>query len=94
MQLDPTRPDAQMWITSYASLYHRPGVPLFDLCRIGRAATDPRMVFSWYAADFTTDPDYAGLDPETRANPSRGSWADAGYLDHHAVYLPNWSVWK
>src|SRR5207249_776392 len=41
MQLDPTRPDAQMWITSYASIYHRPGVPLFDLCAAGRAGRDP-----------------------------------------------------
>src|SRR5262249_42856640 len=31
LQMDPTRPDSQTWITSYASLYHRPGVPLFDL---------------------------------------------------------------
>ncbi len=88
MQLDPTRPDAQMWITSYASIYHRPGVPLFDLCRMGRAGSDPRMVFSWYAADYTTDPDFAGADPETRANPSRGSWADAGYLEQQRRRLP------
>jgi hypothetical protein len=37
MQLDPTRLDALQWITSYASIYHRPGVPLFDLL-----ATQPR----------------------------------------------------
>ena len=41
------RPDAQLWITSYASIFHRPGVPLIDLCRIGRAGDDPRMLFSW-----------------------------------------------
>src|SRR4029453_11105808 len=61
------------WITSYASIYHKPGVPLFDLCRQGRAGRDPRMLFSWYAVDYTTDPDFANADPETRANPSRGT---------------------
>jgi hypothetical protein len=58
LQLDPTRADAQMWVTSYASIYHRPGVPLFDLCQQGPADTDLRVFFSWYAADFTTDPDF------------------------------------
>src|SRR5262249_27725074 len=52
MQPDPTR-HSLTWITSYASIYHKPGVPLSDLCRQGRAGTDPRMLFSWYAADFT-----------------------------------------
>jgi hypothetical protein len=88
MQLDPTRTDAQMWITSYASIFHRPGVPLFDLCRVARAGTDPRMLFSWYAADYATDPAARDLDPEARANPSRASWADAGYLDQQRLRLP------
>jgi hypothetical protein len=88
MQIDPTRPDAQQWVTSYASLYHRPGVPLFDLCQQGRAGTDPRMFFSWYAGDYTTDPDFTDVDPETRANPSRGSWHDAHYLAQQAARLP------
>jgi len=39
------------------------------------------MLFSWYAADYTTDPDCADAMPEVRANPSLSSWADAGYLD-------------
>ena len=88
MQLDPTRPDAQMWITSYASIFHTPGSPLFDLCQQGRAGRDPRMFFSWYAADFTTDPACAALDPETRANPSRASWRDADYLAQQQRRLP------
>lgn len=88
MQLDPTRLDAQMWITSYASIYHRPGVPLFDLCQQGRAGADPRMLFSWYAADYTTDPDFVAADPEARANPSRESWPDAEYLAQQARRLP------
>jgi hypothetical protein len=88
MQLDPTRPDAQMWITSYASIYHRPGVPLFDLTQQGRAGADPRLYFSWYAADFTTDAAFAETDPESRANPSRGSWHDADYLAQQQRRLP------
>jgi hypothetical protein len=88
MQLDPTRLDALMWITSYASIFHKPGVPLFDLCAAGRAGQDRRMLFSWYAADFCTDPDFADADPETRANPSRDSWADQGYLDQQRRRLP------
>jgi hypothetical protein len=35
MALDPTRPDALQWVTSYASIYHRPGVPLFDMTAQG-----------------------------------------------------------
>jgi hypothetical protein len=88
MQPDPTRPDAQMWITSYASIFHRPGVPLFDLCALGRGGGDPRMLFSWYAADFTTDPDLRGATPEDRANPSRASWQDPGYLEQQQRRLP------
>ncbi|MCX6539600.1 MAG: hypothetical protein NT151_11815 [Acidobacteria bacterium] len=88
MQLDPTRLDAQQWITSYASIYHRPGVPLFDLTLQGRKGLDPRMLFSWYAADYTTDPNFSEADPETRANPSRGSWPDQGYLEQQRRRLP------
>jgi len=88
LQPDPTRLNAQQWITSYASVYHRPSVPLFDLCQRGRAGSDPRMLFSWYGADFTTDPDFADATPEDRANPSRGSWADAGYLEQQQGRLP------
>ncbi|MBI4560545.1 MAG: hypothetical protein HY724_00765 [Candidatus Rokubacteria bacterium] len=88
LQPDPTRLDAQTWITSYASVFHRVGVPLFDLCAAGRAGQDPRMLFSWYAADFTTDSDFADADPETRANPSCDSWADANYLEQQKRRLP------
>jgi hypothetical protein len=88
MQPDPHRLDAQQWITSYASLYHRPGVPLFDLTAQGKAGTDPRMLFSWYAANFTTDPDFADRPPEIRANPSMQSWSDAEYLAQQQRRLP------
>jgi len=88
MQLDPTRLDAQMWIASYASIYHKPGVPLFDLCAQGWAGQDARMFFSWYGGDKTTDAAFAEADPETRANPSRDSWADQGYLEQQRRRLP------
>ncbi len=88
MQLDPHRPDALMWITSYASLYHKPGVPLYDLMQRGKAGRDPRMLFSWYGADYCTDASVQHLDPESRANPSRGSWADPQYLDQQRSRLP------
>jgi hypothetical protein len=88
MQLDPTRPDSIMWITSYASLYHRPGVPLFDLMKIGRAGTDPRMYFSWYGADYTSDPDFVNAAPEDRANPSRASWTGSDYIEQQRRRLP------
>lgn len=86
---DPHRPDAQQWLTSYATLHHRPGVPLFDLMAIGKARTDPRMLFSWYASDFTTDPAFTDLPPEQRANPSMGSWPEgAAYLEQQRRRLP------
>jgi hypothetical protein len=88
MQPDPHRPDAQQWVTSYASLFHRPGVPLFDLFHAGKRGDDPRMRFSWYAADYTTDPAFADLPPERRANPSMASWGDDGYLSQQQRRLP------
>ncbi|MBI3059123.1 MAG: hypothetical protein HYY81_07430 [Deltaproteobacteria bacterium] len=88
MQLDPTRPDAMMWITSYASIYHKPGVPLFDMFKAGKEGQDPRMFFSWYAADYTTDPDFENTLPEDRANPSKKSWGDSKYLAQQQRRLP------
>jgi len=88
LQLDPTRPDAMQWITSYASIYHKPGVPLFDLCAAGWRGDDARMLFSWYAADRTTDAALGNAAPEDRANPSRGSWQDARYLEQQQRRLP------
>lgn len=86
---DPTRPDTQQWITSYASLFHRPGVPLFDLLQIGRAGTDPRMLFTWYGGDFTTDPEFADKSPEERANPSMQTWGNDDYLTQQRRRLPS-----
>ena len=75
---DPTRRDVLTWITSYNTMRSAPGVPLHDLMEQGRAGTDDRMYFSWYAADYCTDPALAGEDvsPEARANPSMACWPD------------------
>ena len=85
---DPTRPDALIWITSYAGIRHAPGIPLYDLMHAGKRGTDRRMYFSWYGGDYTTDPAAAELPPEQRANPSMGSWPDSGYLDTQRLRLP------
>ena len=86
---DPTRPDALTWITSYASLFNSKGAPLHDLIQAGKAGDDPRMFFSWFAADFCTDPSLEDASPEARANPSMASWADDGYLDQQRRRLPS-----
>ena len=64
----------QTWMTSYDTIYSEPGVPLVDLKKRGMAGDDPRMLFSWYSGEFCTDPAFAGLPPEQRANPSMASW--------------------
>src|SRR5262249_45344596 len=89
LQPDPTRPDALTWITSYDTIYNVAGVPLFDLKKIGRSGSDPRMLFSWYSADVCTDAAFADLPPEQRANPSMSSWAEgAAYLEQQKRRLP------
>jgi hypothetical protein len=69
------------WITSYASIYHRPGVPLFDPFARGKSSKDKRMYFSWFAGDYTTDKSCENLSPEEKANPSRMSWGSDDYLE-------------
>lgn len=85
---DPSRRDAQQWLTTYASIFHKPGVPLFDLLKLARGGADPRLLFSWYAGDFTTDPDFEQLEPAARANPSMASWGNADYLAQQQRRLP------
>jgi hypothetical protein len=85
---DPTRADCQQWITSYASIFHRPGAPLFDLLQQAKAGTDPRLLFSWYAADYCTDPEFADKSPEERANPSMANWRNPDYLAQQQRRLP------
>lgn len=88
LQPDPTR-QSLTWITSYNSIYHKPGVPLFDMLRRAWAWSDPHMYFSYYAADRTTDPDFADKTPEERANPSMSSWANKNYLEQQRGRLPS-----
>ncbi len=89
LQPDPTRTDALMLIASYDTFYNKPGVPLFDFKLLGKSGDDPRMFFSWYSADLCTDPAFADLDPEARANPSMSSWLEGrAYLEQQKRRLP------
>jgi hypothetical protein len=85
---DPTRPDVLTWITRYAGIRHAPGIPLYDFMQTGKRGDDPKMDFSWYGADFTTDATLADATPEARANPSMASWGNSGYLDQQRRRLP------
>jgi hypothetical protein len=87
---DPTRTDALTWITSYDTLFNTSGVPLYDLKQLGKAGSDPRMLFSWYSGgDLCTDPAFANLAPEERANPSLRSWPDGDkYIEQQRTRLP------
>lgn len=85
---DPTRHDSLMWITSYNAMTAKPGVPIVDFLAQGKAGEDPRMFFSWYAGDFTTDPALVDAEPEERANPSMASWGNDGYLAQQKRRLP------
>ena len=85
---DPTRHDSLTWVTSYNSMSAKAGIPLFDFLAQGKAGDDPRMFFSWYAGDYTTDPALADAEPEVRANPSMASWGNDGYLAQQKRRLP------
>jgi hypothetical protein len=85
---DPTRHDVLTWIASYDSIRNAPGVPLFDLKALGRSGDDPRFHFSWYSGDYCTDPAFADAEPEDRANPSKASWGNSGYLAQQRKRLP------
>lgn len=49
LEIDRTRPDAQQWFASYASLYRHAGVPLVDIQKQHEAQSDPRLYVSWYS---------------------------------------------
>jgi hypothetical protein len=86
---DPTRTDAMTWVTSYDTIFNTPGIPLHDFKAIGKAGSDPRMLFSWYSGVDCTDPTFADLEPELRANPSIASWPEGrAYLDQQKRRLP------
>jgi hypothetical protein len=85
---DPTR-RVLIWITTYDTIWNSVGIPLFDLKALGRAGTDPKMLFSWYSADLCTDPAFVDLEPELRANPSIASWPEGmAYLEQQKRRLP------
>jgi hypothetical protein len=57
---------------------------------MGKAGTDPKMLFSWYSGDYCTDPAFAELPPEQRANPSMEKWVDGErYLEQQRRRLPS-----
>jgi hypothetical protein len=85
---DPTR-RVLTWITTYDTIWNSVGIPLFDLKQLGRAGTDPKMLFSWYSADLCTDAGFSDKTPEQRANPSMASWPEGmGYLEQQKRRLP------
>lgn len=89
LQPDPTRLDTLVWITSYDSVTDAEGQPLHDLKKLGMSSTDPKFFFSWYSGDYCTDPAFADLDPEARANPSMSTWQEGrAYLDQQRARLP------
>jgi hypothetical protein len=86
---DPTRADTLTWISSYDTIFNSPGIPLYDFKVLGKAGTDPRMYFSWYSGEHCTDPAFAELEPELRANPSIATWPEGrAYLDQQRRRLP------
>lgn len=86
---DPTRQEVLQWITSYDTIYATPGVPLHDLKLLGKSGGDSRLLFSWYSGDDCTDPEFADLPPEERANPSIGQMVDGqAYLEQQRRRLP------
>ena len=86
---DPTR-YCLTWVTSYDSINDSEGFPLHDFKKAGMAGSDPRMYFSWFSGNYTTDPAAADLPPEERANPSMASWPEGkGYLEQQRRRLPS-----
>jgi hypothetical protein len=87
---DPTRPDTMTWVTSYDTIYNSPGVPLYDFKQRGKAGDDPRMLFSWYSGEYCSDPNFADLPSDQRANPSMSSWPEGpAYLAQQRRRLPS-----
>jgi hypothetical protein len=87
---DPTRRDVLTWITTYDSLFHTPGRPLWDMFMRGKKGNDSRMLFDWHSGTFCTCEDGCeGKTPEQRANPSMVSWTNPHYLDEQKRRLPS-----
>jgi len=87
---DPTRRDVLTWITSYDSIFHTPGRPLWDYFLRGKRGEDSRMFFDWHSGTYCTCPDGCeGRTEEERANPSMASWTNPHYLDEQKRRLPS-----
>lgn len=87
---DPTRHDVLTWITSYDSLFHTPGRPLWDLIQRGKKGEDQRMLFDWHSGTYCTCADGCeGKTPEQRANPGMSSWTNGRYLEEQRLRLPS-----
>jgi hypothetical protein len=84
---DPHRRDVLTWVSSYDSIFNSPGNPLHDLKVTAQRGDDPRMLVSWFSADWCTDPNFAHLEGEQRANPSIASFAP-NYLEDEKRRLP------
>lgn len=86
---DPTRFTLN-WVTSYDTIDDVEGQPLHDFKKIGMEGSDPSMLFSWYSGDYCSDPDFASLEPELRANPSISAWPEGReYLVRQRRRLPS-----
>lgn len=86
---DPTRLDCLQWVTSYDTIFSSKKVPLAVLKAAGRSGKDPRMFFSWYSAEYCTDPAAMALPTgEERANPSMPTWENPLYLPTQKTRLP------
>jgi phage terminase large subunit-like protein len=78
-----------VWVTSCDEVSGKAGTPLFDLKAKGFAGEDRRFLFSWYSGSQCTDPEFANLEPELRANPSLQSWPEGReYLEQQRARLP------
>ena len=56
----------------------------------GKRGADPRMLFSWYAADYVTDPQRENLSPEGQGESrARGAGKMPGYLIQQQTRLPS-----
>ena len=49
LEIDRTRPDAQQWFASYASMSPAAGIPINDMLKQHERGSDPRLLVSWYS---------------------------------------------
>ena len=71
---DPTRPDALIWITSYAGIRHAPGHSALRLHASREARRRPADVLQLVRRRLHDGPGACRCDPERRANPTWHRW--------------------